>query len=590
MAEVTRGRPLQLVRLENCNADAADAGETSSVVVVEEVLDALGKRLKEVGAQKVAVISVMGAFRTGKSFLLDLFLRYLRYEEDSRGNGVNAEAGPPPPERGSGQEYPLPAWVTSAGPTIEGVANEDGFRFKGGMDMCTEGIWVWSEPFMRELEGEKVALLLFDTQGAWDSSMTKEQSATIFGLTAVLSSKLIYNITQQIQEDKVDNLTYFMQFAQSAIHKASVEMQSEGHAINQAEVDRPFQALDFLVRDWRNFRKDMTMAQCMEQMKEHMQRHVNPKRVRENSTAEVLNNMFHRMTCMCLPHPGLAIQEDTWSGAVADISTDFVRFMDVYVREVFRTDLKPKKILGSDLSPFSFPLVLKDFVNAFRDAAPAAMTFTQAITNSTVLLAKEQSMRAYEKRMDKEMSKNRAGMDESAFNDLHADIAKAVQEDYNRITIFGSESVRSETWDSIQESLQVLRKRYSEDNMRRLEKALAGFAHITLIGLAFFVLDRISDWTCDWWSQTCHDASKLMLLVYVAIFVYVGVKTYILFSDKGKLAAMVAGGELWKEMMRLLGVYSELFHGVNWNELPALMKQIASGNIEQAMQETKKQK
>jgi hypothetical protein len=26
-------------------------------------------------------------------------------------------------------------------------------------------------------------------QGAWDSNMTKEQSATIFGLTAVLSSK-----------------------------------------------------------------------------------------------------------------------------------------------------------------------------------------------------------------------------------------------------------------------------------------------------------------------------------------------------------------------------------------------------------------
>ena len=30
---------------------------------------------------------------------------------------------------------------------------------------------------------------LCDRQGAWDSNMTKEQSATIFGLTAVLSSK-----------------------------------------------------------------------------------------------------------------------------------------------------------------------------------------------------------------------------------------------------------------------------------------------------------------------------------------------------------------------------------------------------------------
>lgn len=39
-------------------------------------------------------------------------------------------------------------------------------------------------------EGRRVAVLLMDTQGAWDDTMTKAQSATIFGLTALLSSKL----------------------------------------------------------------------------------------------------------------------------------------------------------------------------------------------------------------------------------------------------------------------------------------------------------------------------------------------------------------------------------------------------------------
>merc|ERR1719199_2050888 len=95
------------------------------------------------------------------------------------------------------------------------------------MDVCTEGIWVWSEPFLRIIDGKRVALLLMDTQGAWDSSMTKEQSATIFGLTAVLSSKQIYNVSMQVQEDKVENLTYFMRFAQTAIQKASVNIPEE---------------------------------------------------------------------------------------------------------------------------------------------------------------------------------------------------------------------------------------------------------------------------------------------------------------------------------------------------------------------------
>jgi hypothetical protein len=31
---------------------------------------------------KVAIVSVVGAFRTGKSFLLDLLLRYLRWSDE----------------------------------------------------------------------------------------------------------------------------------------------------------------------------------------------------------------------------------------------------------------------------------------------------------------------------------------------------------------------------------------------------------------------------------------------------------------------------------------------------------------------------
>jgi len=575
-----KGQPAQLVKLI--------FGEHPTVEVDEDILADLKRKLRSMGVSKIAIVSVMGAFRTGKSFLLDLMLRFLRYESKCIADGVDPMQVTPP-ERGSGEEYPLPAWITAAGNNIEGAGEEvDGFRFKGGMDACTEGIWVWSEPFLRVLNGEKVALLLMDTQGAWDGQMTKEQSATVFGLTAVLSSKEIYNISMQIQEDKVENLTYFMQFAQTAIQKASANIPAE--CVQMEDINRPFQTLDFLVRDWKHFKKDMTVGQCREQMVEHCARHTDPSRVRENSTCKVLQSMFHKIGCFCLPHPGFAIEDDTWTGAVSDISPDFIRMVDVYIRDVFQTNLDAKKILGSELTPLTFDLVVKDFINAFKDAAPVATTFTQAITNSTVLLAKEQAMKSYTSKMDKVSESNPRGLEENKFSARQTEVVKEVEEDYKRVTIFGANDVRQETWSQIQDSLETLSKRYMEDNSRRLEKALAIFANITIVGVSLFVHDRISDWTCDWWSKTCAELSKLMLMAYAAIFCYVGIHVYFLFNERGKIAAAAAAAELWKEMARLLGVYSELFHAVKWADVPDLVKKVATGKIDDVVAAKEKKK
>jgi len=573
-----QGSPLQLVTL---NMDE------NKVEVNQDTLGRLEKRLRQMGGtRQVAVVSVMGAFRTGKSFLLDLFLRFLRHEEQFGSSPPNAEA----PPRGGPEEFPLPEWLTSSGGTIEGASDgsTDGFRFKGGMDACTEGIWVWSEPFLRVIDGKEVALILMDTQGAWDSDMTKEQSATIFGLTAVLSSKQIYNINMQIQEDKVENLAYFMRFAQAALRKAASEMESSGQTVPHDAVEQPFQYLDFLVRDWRHFRKEWTMNECKDQMEQHLSKHLNPKRAQPDSTPEALKSMFERISCTCLPHPGFAIEQETWQGNVNDISNDFIRFIDHYVRDVFTDGMRTKKILGSELSTITFPLVLQDFVNAFHEAAPVAMSFTQAMTNCTVLLAKEQAMKSYQKKMDEATEKPPRGMDPDAFHELSRSISLKIEEEYKRVTIFGSDDTRSETWSSIQDNLAKLHERYLEDNSRRLEKALVTFANITLVGLSLFILDRISDWTCDWWSQTCADLSKMMLLAYACIFVYVGVHVYMLCNEKGRIAAVAAGGELWKEMMRLMMVYGELIQQMNLPEICRFVQKSAKEGIGKACNDFQK--
>jgi atlastin len=74
---------------------------------------------------KVCVVSVAGAFRKGKSFLLDFFLRYLNRNCKEDWIGTDDE--------------PL-----------------TGFHWKGGSERDTTGILMWSEPFILKRNNEDV--------------------------------------------------------------------------------------------------------------------------------------------------------------------------------------------------------------------------------------------------------------------------------------------------------------------------------------------------------------------------------------------------------------------------------------------------
>lgn len=52
---------------------------------------------------------------------------------------------------------------------------------------------IWSKPFMlKNARGDDVAVLLMDTQGAFDSQSTVKDCATIFALSTMLSSLQVF--------------------------------------------------------------------------------------------------------------------------------------------------------------------------------------------------------------------------------------------------------------------------------------------------------------------------------------------------------------------------------------------------------------
>ncbi len=98
--------------------------------------DALAKILlrEDIRDKHVVVVSVCGAYRQGKSFILDFFLHYLNAENSDDWLGRKNE--------------PL-----------------TGFSWRGGTTSHTEGIHMWNHPFIKKTSsGEEVVVFLLDTQ------------------------------------------------------------------------------------------------------------------------------------------------------------------------------------------------------------------------------------------------------------------------------------------------------------------------------------------------------------------------------------------------------------------------------------------
>ena len=101
--------------------------EEEKLIFHVEELEALLEGYK---GHKIAVVSIAGAYRTGKSFLISWLLKYIQKGED---------------------------WLESE--------KLDGFEFARQREPLTDGIDVWGEVFEFEHQHHgKVALIVLDTQ------------------------------------------------------------------------------------------------------------------------------------------------------------------------------------------------------------------------------------------------------------------------------------------------------------------------------------------------------------------------------------------------------------------------------------------
>jgi atlastin len=159
----------------------------------------------------IAVVSMMGKSRIGKSLLANFLIRFF---------GRNCDSG----------------WIGAEDELLKG------FDFGSGNRTITRGILMWSEPFIIDTPKGKIVVLVMDTEGLYEVNIQDnyEIMATIAMISFLISSTQIYNFKESFHSEEIkylktitDRLMY--EFKQSSANKTKLSK-------NMA----------FIMRDWPN--------------------------------------------------------------------------------------------------------------------------------------------------------------------------------------------------------------------------------------------------------------------------------------------------------------------------------------------------
>ncbi|KAM9832741.1 atlastin-3-like isoform X2 [Syngnathus typhle] len=312
--------------------------------------------------KNVVVLSVAGAFRKGKSFLLDFMLRYMYRKGDENWLGNDDE--------------PL-----------------TGFSWRGGSEPETTGIQIWSEVFpIQKSDGSEVAVMLMDTQGAFDNQSTVKDCATIFALSTMTSSIQIYNLSQNIQEDDLQQLQLFTEYGRLALDEIFL---------------KPFQSLMFLIRDWSfpyeytyGFKGGNEFLEKRLQVKEAQ--HEELQTVREH-----IHSCFTNISCFLLPHPGLRVATSpTFEGQLNAVALEFKEQLKILIPDLLHPDnLAEKEINGNKVTCRGLLEYFKAYIKIYQgEDLPQPKSMLMATAEANNLAAVAASKDQYYRNMEK--SKN----------------------------------------------------------------------------------------------------------------------------------------------------------------------------------------
>ncbi|KAM5247872.1 atlastin-3 [Ctenodactylus gundi] len=413
--ESVKPRPVQVVSVhKDQHSFELEEGALANILLQDHIRDL-----------DVVVVSVAGAFRKGKSFILDFMLRYLYSQKDG---GHSNWLGDP--------EEPL-----------------TGFSWRGGSDPETTGIQIWNEVFTVEKPGgKKVAVVLMDTQGAFDSQSTVKDCATIFALSTMTSSVQIYNLSQNIQEDDLQQLQLFTEYGRLAMDEI---------------FQKPFQTLMFLVRDWSfpyeynyGLQGGMAFLDKRLQVKEHQ--HEEIQNVRNH-----IHSCFSDVTCFLLPHPGLQVATSPdFDGKLKDIAGEFKEQLQALIPYVLNpSKLMEKEINGSKVTCRGLLEYFKAYIKIYQgEDLPHPKSMLQATAEANNLAAAASAKDVYYSSMEEVCGGEKPYLSPDLLEEKHCEFRQLAIDQFKKTKKMGGKDFSFRYQQELEEEIKELYENFCKHN------------------------------------------------------------------------------------------------------------------------------
>merc|ERR1711997_197624 len=329
--------------------------------------------------------------------------------------------------------------------------------------------------------GKEVAVALVDTQGSFDKNSTVRDCATIFALSLMTSSVLVYNLFNNIQEDDLQHLHYFTEYGRLALEDSG---------------QVPFQKLQYLVRDWQfpyeyPYGAEGGAAVLGKQIQVEEKQHPELQALRKG-----LVSCFSDMTNFLLPHPGRHVATNpNFKGNLQQIDEEFIEHIQGFMPTLLSaSNLVIKNMGGKEVKAKEIVQYYKSYMEIFKGNTmpePKSMLEVTIEANNLVSLASAKEL--YLASMESVCGGERPYLNEQVLELEHQRIVENAMTEFDSRKKLGGEEFSLKYRDQLLTEIEESYQHYKAHNdSKNIFKAANTPITISVMWMVLYIFSQVS--------------------------------------------------------------------------------------------------